>query len=108
MLVRYSNDHILPASTLSTSSFAVPSEDNGGSTGYTAPGDRELGRFGCCQKDWGRARSFIGRGSVREPHAHSVRVPQKYTFKVQVSQQNLTWEFRFLTNKEGETDGVTV
>ena len=61
---------LLPAATLSTSSLAVPSEDRGGSTGYTAPGDREFVWFGCCQKDWGRARNFIGSGSVKEAQMH--------------------------------------
>ena len=53
----------LPAARFSTSSLAAPSVDKGGSTGYTAPGDRQLVWLGCCQKDCGSALSFMGRGS---------------------------------------------
>ncbi len=36
----------------------------GGRTAYIDPGDAELTAFGCCQNDWGKALSFMGRGSV--------------------------------------------
>jgi hypothetical protein len=50
--------------------LTAPREESGGSTGYTAPGDRELVLLGCCQNDWGKARNFIGRGSETEKNKH--------------------------------------
>lgn len=36
----------------------------GGRVENTEPGGRGLARLGCCQKDWGRALNFMGRGSA--------------------------------------------
>ena len=36
---------------------------SGGRVLKTAPGERGFSTLGCCQKDWGRERIFMGRGS---------------------------------------------
>jgi hypothetical protein len=63
--------------------LAAANKDSGGRIGYTAPGDREFVWFGCCQKDWGNARSFIGTGSETQSQV-------SLQFKTNISFQMLT------------------